>query len=149
MYPFDTSIGLYSEKYMRTNGLSIVVMLALKEYGIIQEAANHGLHLQLSILDGWPWPWLIDLGRVSYIIVSVLSTWHSDTYLNGGDMTGHGETLSWRLPCRTSVSSVQPNVRLSKTNERDVNVKPSTLNSPWTCELFLEQKWGHGSVVTT
>ena len=51
-------------------------------------------------------------------------------YLNGGDMTGLGETLSWRLPCRTSVSSVQQIVRLSKTNERDVNVKPSALNSP-------------------
>ena len=51
-------------------------------------------------------------------------------YLNGGDMTGHGETFSWRLPCRMSVSSVQPIVRSSKTNERDVNVKPSALNSP-------------------
>ena len=54
MCAFNTSIGLYSEKYTRTNGLSTVVMLTLKEYGIIQEAANRGLHLQLSILDGWP-----------------------------------------------------------------------------------------------
>ena len=107
-------------------------MLALKEYGIIQEAANHGLHLQLSILDGWPWPWLRDLGRVSYIIMSVLSTWHSNAIWTEVTWPGMGK------PFLDGYRVERPSVRCSRLYARPKRTNVMlTLNQAHIIDLEL------------